>query len=91
MAQAAKHIIFAGNVQGVGFRFTARSIARRFNLSGYVRNLSDGTVEMHAQGIAEDVARCIGEIEDHFSGYIRKIQTQEVPFNPQYAEFSISF
>ena len=51
----AKRIIFIGRVQGVGFRFTAHSIARRCQLTGFVRNLPDGSVEMFAQGQAEDI------------------------------------
>ena len=41
----AKHIIFTGRVQGVGFRFTALRIARLNQLKGYVRNSPDGSVE----------------------------------------------
>ena len=57
MDQMAKHIIFAGRVQGVGFRFTAHNVARRYDVSGYVRNRPDGTVEMFAQGPAQGHAR----------------------------------
>jgi len=38
----ARHIIFRGNVQGVGFRFTAVRIAQRHGVAGWVRNLPDG-------------------------------------------------
>ena len=91
MAQTARHIIFVGHVQGVGFRFTARSIARRFNLSGYVRNLPNGDVEMFAQGVTENIAGCIREIENYFSGYIRDTRAEDVPFDPRYTEFNITF
>lgn len=39
-----------GLVQGVGYRWYARQMGRRLNLSGYVRNRSDGTVEVIAEG-----------------------------------------
>ena len=52
MTQIAKHIIFTGRVQGVGFRFTVYDMANRYQLIGQVRNLGDGTVEMIAQGDA---------------------------------------
>lgn len=42
--------IFHGYVQGVGFRFTAEKISRQFCVTGYVRNLIDGTVEITAEG-----------------------------------------
>ena len=45
-----KHIFFTGRVQGVGFRYQSAAIARSMGLTGWVRNLSDGRVEMEVQG-----------------------------------------
>ncbi|MHC4288506.1 MAG: acylphosphatase, partial [Planctomycetota bacterium] len=45
MNKIAKQIIFKGRVQGVGFRYTTQRAASRYELTGYVRNLPDGTVE----------------------------------------------
>lgn len=58
----AKKIIFIGKVQGVGFRFTAHNIANKYHLTGYVKNLFDGSVEMLAQGQPEDIESCIGHL-----------------------------
>lgn len=44
------HVIFRGRVQGVGFRFNTQMIARSFPVTGFVRNLQDGTVELAAEG-----------------------------------------
>lgn len=44
------HIMFSGKVQHVGFRYTALYLARSLYLTGWVRNLPDGRVEMEAQG-----------------------------------------
>jgi acylphosphatase len=44
------HAIFRGRVQGVGFRITAREAADAYRLTGTVKNLPDGTVELIAQG-----------------------------------------
>jgi acylphosphatase len=87
----AKHIIFKGRVQGVGFRFTAHRIANRHSVAGFVRNLPDGTVEMLAQGTPDDVNECVRDIEDSFAGYIRQIDTNDVPVDPQHIEFKITF
>ena len=59
MEQMAKHILFSGQVQGVGFRYTAHRTAGRYNVTGFVRNLPDGDVEMLAQGaeLPPDAAR----------------------------------
>ena len=87
----AKHIIFTGRVQGVGFRFTAHRIAILHQLKGYVRNSPDGSVEMLAQGYTEDVDDCIKNIQESFDGYIRETRIQELPHDPRYKDFKITF
>ncbi|MBN2182576.1 MAG: acylphosphatase [Sedimentisphaerales bacterium] len=87
----ARHIIFKGRVQGVGFRFTAYRIAGLHQLKGFVRNLADGTVEMLAQGYAEDIDDCIENIKESFGGYIRETQIEELPLDPRYKDFKITF
>lgn len=52
------HIEVAGDVQGVGFRWFIRELARRHNISGWVRNLSSGNVEVAAAG-AEDAIEAL--------------------------------
>lgn len=87
----AKHIIFIGQVQGVGFRFTAFHTANRYKLTGFVRNSPDGTVEMLAQGLSTDIDDCIREIKGSFAGYTRETKIEEVTLNPQYRDFKITF
>ena len=48
-----KHVIFTGRVQGVNFRKTSMKEATKLGLTGWVRNLEDGTVEMEVQGPEE--------------------------------------
>jgi len=91
MSQIAKHIIFVGRVQGVGFRFTAFNAANHHQLTGFVRNLPDGAVEMLTQGPAQAVDDCIRDIKESFSGYIRETKIKEIPSNPQYKDFKITF
>ncbi len=87
----ARHVIFIGRVQGVGFRFTAHRMAQRHQLTGFVRNLPDGTVEMLAQGPARDIDDCIEDINDYFGDYVRETRIQEIPTNPKYRDFRITF
>jgi acylphosphatase len=87
----AQHIIFTGHVQGVGFRFTAHRMASRRHLTGFVRNLSDGTVEMLAQGPAEDIEECIRGIKEALAGYVRETIIDEVPPDPKHTDFKITF
>lgn len=87
----ARHIIFIGRVQGVGFRFTAHRMAQRHQLSGFVRNLPDGTVEMLAQGPVHDIDDCIRDINVYFCDYIRETRIQEMPIDPKHRDFKITF
>ena len=54
-----KHILFYGWVQGVGFRYYSVLKARSLDLTGWVRNLQDGSVEMEVQGEPERIERLI--------------------------------
>ena len=51
----ARKFLIRGDVQGVGYRFFAQRAAARHQITGYVRNCADGTVESVAQGAAADV------------------------------------
>jgi acylphosphatase len=86
-----KHVIFKGRVQGVGFRYTASKIAQRFELTGLVRNLPDGSVEMRIQGLDGSVLSCIEEIEQYFSDYIRNTEVKEISYDSRYLDFKITF
>ena len=55
-------IIFKGQVQGVGFRYTASVIAKKYNLSGYAQNLYTGDVKVEIQGEKENIDSFINEI-----------------------------
>ena len=54
-----KHLIVHGRVQGVNYRESMRMQAQRLNVTGWVRNRSDGTVEAMVHGSPEDVAQMI--------------------------------
>lgn len=56
---SAKHVIVHGQVQGVGYRYSARAEAERLGVSGWVRNRSDGTVEAEVYGDAAQVEHMI--------------------------------
>jgi acylphosphatase len=61
-------VFYEGHVQGVGFRFTVRHIAKGFDVTGWVRNLPDGRVELQIMGEEDEVRaflRGIGDSELH--------------------------
>jgi len=59
----ARRYFISGGVQGVGFRFFAERVAEKLALSGYVRNLRDGRVEVYAVGSAEQLRALRNELE----------------------------
>ena len=80
-----------GRVQGVGFRYSARSVARYYNIRGFVRNESDGSVYLKAEGSEENTKEFIdwcktgpggGLIDETIisEGPVRNFQTFEVRF-----------
>ena len=91
MDRIAKHIIFKGQVQGVGFRYTTHRVAARYDVTGFVRNLPDGTVETLVQGQAKEVDACLDDIQEAMAGYIRDLQIKSVPVMPQHGDFRITF
>jgi acylphosphatase len=57
-------VLYSGHVQGVGFRYTAKSVARGFEVTGTVRNLPDGRVELIAEGARDELEAFQREIRD---------------------------
>ena len=89
--QIAKKLIFTGYVQGVGFRFTAYNIANRNQITGLVRNLPNGSVEIIAQGHPDDIDDCIRDIKESFVNAIKNVQVEHVPVDNKLKEFKITF
>lgn len=58
-----RRAVVRGQVQGVGFRAGTRSQARRLSLTGFARNLADGTVEVEVEGPADRVSQLLSWLE----------------------------
>lgn len=59
MAIKRVHIYISGRVQGVWFRATAQGVAIDYNLTGWVRNLRDGRVELVAEGEEDNLTKLV--------------------------------
>ena len=57
-------VFYEGHVQGVGFRFTVRHIAKGFDVTGWVRNLPDGRVELQVTGEEGEVHEFVNRVAD---------------------------
>ena len=85
-------VFFTGNVQGVGFRFTAGRLARRFPVTGFVRNLGDGRVEVTAEGEEAQLVEFLMAIrESGMKNYIRDVEAHWSDIQGCFKGFSIAF
>lgn len=66
-----RDIWYAGNVQGVGFRAQVLGLARGYDVTGYVQNLTDGRVYLHAEGDEGEVEAFTDQIAKSLDGHIR--------------------
>jgi acylphosphatase len=79
MEKIRRHFIFYGYVQGVGFRWRASHTAQRFGITGWVRNLDDGSVEMEAEGTENDINDLIDVLKGHIWGSIDDMISEHIP------------
>ncbi|MDC0175593.1 acylphosphatase [Planctomycetaceae bacterium] len=85
-----RRLIYHGRVQGVGFRYTTRSIAHRHPVSGWVKNLPEGTVELLVEAEAAEMAGFLDEIAQRFHGHITSIDDLS-PDDEPISGFSIRY
>jgi len=85
MNRRRMHIYFSGHVQGVGFRYTVKSVATGFEVTGTVRNLSDGRVELVTEGTKEELEAFQRAVQDSEVG--RFIRQENVSWSDASGEF----
>lgn len=91
MAREQQQVLFSGNVQGVGFRFTACRIAAEYDVTGYVRNLPSGQVECVVEGPGEAVSAFIAELAQAMGHYIRDRTAQTASYAGQFGSFTVRY
>lgn len=86
------HIIIKGTVQGVGFRYYTRGLASSLELTGFVKNLSSGEVEIEAEGAKQNVQELIRDLQTKdMAEYISDLKLEWAPYQNKYQDFIISF
>lgn len=91
MEKVREHFIFRGNVQGVGFRYTAKYAARAYGMTGWVRNNYDGSVEMELQGEPELFQKVLQEIYGGAYIDINDIERKRIPVEDGENSFKVRF
>jgi acylphosphatase len=77
MATVCKRVLYSGQVQGVGFRYTARGLAAGYPVAGYVRNLANGEVELVAEGEPDAIEGFLDAVAQRMGGYITNTMIQD--------------
>jgi acylphosphatase len=86
-----REVRYRGHVQGVGFRYTAVQIARRCEVTGYVKNLPDGRVELIAEGAPEEIDAFLAEIAEEMLGNIHETQQDRAPPRGEFSDFRVAY
>jgi acylphosphatase len=88
--KASLEVRLTGRVQGVGFRYFALEVARRFDLTGYVKNLRDGGVQAYAEGPRALLEGFLGAMQRGPDGArVREVRTSWGKATGQYSTFTI--
>jgi acylphosphatase len=86
----AVQVFYEGHVQGVGFRWSVKQIARGFDVSGFVSNLPDGRVELQASGADDEVRAFLKAIaESELRAHIKKTTQHRLEQPPNFSGFMI--
>ncbi len=92
MSEAIRRTVwFEGRVQGVGFRYTTCDVAGGFDVTGYVRNLPDGRVELVAEGEAAEIDRFIAGILAVMGRYVKDTRQIDEPPTGEFARFGVRY
>jgi len=84
-----REVLYHGRVQGVGFRYTARHIAGRFRVTGYVQNLPDGRVRLVTEGAAAEVDRFLAALAAEMIDNIDGQNDETSPATGEFSDFEV--
>jgi len=86
-----REVYYSGRVQGVGFRYTVRSLAARYDVTGFVRNLGDGRVELVAEGPPTEVTGLLDAVRREMGRYILDEEYATARATGEFGGFAIRF
>jgi len=85
------HILYSGTVQGVGFRFMVQRYALSLDLTGWVKNLPNGSVETLVNGPKKSIEKLCEMVEEYFQGHIRNKDIQFTSADVEFKDFQITY
>ena len=84
------HIYYSGKVQGIGFRYTVQDVASVLKIYGWVKNLNDGRVEVLAEAEEDTLDSFLGQVNQHFSRYIKEVNVEWQPASGEFRDFQVT-
>ena len=84
-----QRVAFSGHVQGVGFRFEVLCLSERLGLTGWVRNLSDGRVEVELQGSRDRVAFLVEYMCSLKRARVDQLESTDLPVAAEEKDFTV--
>jgi len=91
MLPERRRVLYSGYVQGVGFRFTTERVASGHDVSGYVRNLSDGRVEVVVEGAPAELDAFLQDVASAMAGHIDHADVQVGRVTGEFDGFSLRY
>ncbi len=91
MAPQRRLVHYSGNVQGVGFRYTALRVAGGHDVTGCVRNLPDGRVEIVVEGEKQQIEVFLEAIRNRMAHYIDDVRQQVCEPTGEFRGFNVRF
>ena len=86
------HVFYVGRVQGVGFRYTAEKLALDLKLTGWVKNLPDGRVELVCEGPKKKIEELLSAIKNSaLTRYIQAIECAWEESKNEFKDFTVEF
>ncbi len=86
-----RRVRYTGRVQGVGFRASTRRVSDTFRVTGYVKNLVDGSVEVVVEGHPVQLDRFLAAVAVDLGRYIVDIECERLPATGEFARFVVAY
>jgi len=83
------HVFFSGRVQGVGFRYTCVQQARHHEVTGWVKNLDNGSVEMIVEGESAVLEAYVESVSEATHGCVADTQTTKSAATGEFSTMSV--
>ncbi len=90
-ANEQRRVRFTGQVQGVGFRYTACRLAGNYAITGTVRNCSDGSVECVVEGTGKEIDAFLADLRRTMTDYIHQVTQEITDATDAYAAFTVAY